>query len=275
VASIGVSVQPAVIDGVEHGTIGTLTIDNPERRNAMNAAMYLAVPDAMAALTAEADLRCIVIRGAGDEAFSAGSDISEFPSRRMGRTSNGDSKADGYDNAEHKAWAAVARAEVPVIAAIHGPCRGGGIAIALHADLRIAADDASFAVPPASLGLAYPIEATERLVSLVGPATAKSLLFTAQVIDAETALRIGLVQEVLTASALDEHIDRITHRIARLAPLSVRAAKVQVDAVSAAAGAAIDLTDAKLHARACYDSDDFKEGVTAFMEKRRPHFRGR
>lgn len=274
-ASIGVSVQSVVIDEVEHGTIGTLTIDNPERRNAMNSAMYLAVPEAMAALTAEADLRCIIIRGAGNEAFSAGSDISEFPEHRMGRSSDGNSKAEGYDNAEHKAWAAIAGANVPVIAAIHGPCRGGGIALALHADLRIAAADATFAVPPASLGLAYPIEATERLVSLVGPATAKSLLFTAQVIDAETALRVGLVQEVLPAPELDAYIDRTAHRIARLAPLSVRAAKVQIDAVSAAAGAAIDLTDAKLHARLCYDSDDFKEGVTAFMEKRRPHFRGR
>ena len=166
-ASIGISVRPAVIDPVGHGTIGTLTIDNPERRNAMNSAMYLAVPDAMAALAAEPDLRCIVIRGAGDEAFSAGSDISEFPKRRMGRATDGSSKAEGYDNAEHEAWAAIANARVPVIAAIHGPCRGGGIAIALHADIRIAGADATFAVPPASLGLAYPIEATERLVSLV------------------------------------------------------------------------------------------------------------
>lgn len=274
-ATIGASLRPAVIDDVEHGTIGTLTIDNPDRRNAMNAAMYLAVPDAMAALTKAADLRCIVIRGAGTEAFSAGSDISEFPDRRMGRTTNGSSKAEGYDNAEHRAWAAIAATRVPVIAAIHGPCRGGGIAIALHADIRIAADDATFAVPPASLGLAYPIEATERLVALVGPATAKSLLFTAQVLDADAALRSGLVQEVLPAADLDDHIDRLTHRIARLAPLSIQAAKVQVGALTAASTSAIDLADANALARSCYDSDDFKEGVTAFMEKRRPHFRGR
>ncbi len=274
-ASIGVSLQPAVIDDVEHGVIGTLTVDNPERRNAMNAAMYLAVPDAIAALTSEPELRCIVIRGAGHHAFSAGSDISEFPDRRMGRTTDGDSKAAGYDNAEHHAWAAIADAAVPVIAAIHGPCRGGGIAIAIHADIRVAAHDATFAVPPASLGLAYPIEATERLVSLVGPATAKSLLFTAQVLDADTALRVGLVQEVLPAAELDDHVDRLTHRIARLAPLSIQAAKIQVDALSAASSAAVDLTEVKALARACYDSDDFKEGVNAFMEKRRPHFRGK
>ena len=273
-ASIGVSVRSAVIDSVEHGTIGTLTIDNPGRRNAMNSAMYLAVPDAMAALADEPDLRCIVIRGAGNESFSAGSDISEFPNRRMGRASDGSSKAEGYDNAEHRAWAAIATARVPVIAAIHGPCRGGGIAIAIHADIRIASAGATFAVPPASLGLAYPIEATERLVSLVGPATAKSLLFTAQVIDAETALRIGLVQEVLPEAELDAHVERLTHRIARLAPLSIKAAKVQVDAISAAAGAGVDLANAKTHIRACYDSDDFKEGVAAFMQKRRPRFRG-
>ncbi|NCG23776.1 MAG: enoyl-CoA hydratase [Actinobacteria bacterium] len=283
-ASIGISVRPAVIDSevidsevidpVGHGTIGTLTIDNPGRRNAMNSAMYLAVPDAMAALAAEPDLRCIVIRGAGDEAFSAGSDISEFPNRRMGRATDGSSKAEGYDNAEHEAWAAIANARVPVIAAIHGPCRGGGIAIALHADIRIAGADATFAVPPASLGLAYPIEATERLVSLVGPATAKSLLFTARVVDAEAALRIGLVQEVVPEAELNAHVDRLTDQIARLAPLSINAAKVQVNAISAAAGAAVDLVNIKAHARACYDSADFKEGVAAFMQKRRPHFRG-
>ncbi|MBT5140211.1 MAG: enoyl-CoA hydratase [Acidimicrobiaceae bacterium] len=274
-ASIGISVRSAVIDDVEHGTIGTLTIDNPERRNAMNSAMYLALPDAMDALAAEPNIRCIIIQGAGNEAFSAGSDISEFPNRRMGRTADGNSKAEGYDNTEHKAWAAIANARVPVIAAIHGPCRGGGIAIALHADIRIAATDATFAVPPASLGLAYPIEATERLVSLVGPATAKSLLFTAQVLDAEAALRVGLVQEVLPKTELDAHIDRVTHRIARLAPLSIKTAKLQVDALSTAAGASVDLANMKAHAKACYDSDDFKEGVAAFMQKRRPHFRGR
>ncbi len=263
-AQIRTTIEQVEVDGFVHGSIGTMIIDNPERRNAMNAAMYQAVPDAVAELTAVDDLRCVILRGAGDEAFSAGSDISEFGDRRMGERSV------GYDSAEHGAWEAIAAIAVPVIAAIHGPCRGGGIAMALHADLRIAADDATFAVPPASLGIAYPAEATERLVALIGPAVAKKLLFTAEVLDAVEAHRVGLIEEVLTPGELDDHVARTARRIVRLAPLSIRAAKHTVDTIITHGRA-----DAADQARACYQSDDFKEGVRAFMEKRRPHFRGR
>ena len=109
-------------------------------------------------------------------------------------------EAEGYDRAEHAAWEAIESIPVPVIAAIRGSCRGGGVAIALHADLRIAADDATFSVPPANLGLSYPPEATRRLVATVGPSQAKRLLFTAEAIDAPRAERIGLVDEVVPAA---------------------------------------------------------------------------
>ena len=247
------------------GVIGSLIIDNPTRRNAMTADMYGAVRPAIDELMSDDQLRVVVLRGSGDEAFGAGSDISEFPTRRMGE------QADEFDRVEHDAWEALAEIPIPVIAAIHGPCMGGGIAMALHCDLRIAADDATFAVPPARLGLAYPQDALQRLADLVGPAQAKLLLYSARVIDAHEALRVGLVQEVVAKSALDHHVERLATQISRLAPLSHRATKLAVDS----------LTDSELEAaaaasrRTCYESTDFREGVQAFLDKRHATFTGR
>ena len=247
-----------------HDTIGTLVIDNPTRRNAMNVDMYLSVPRAVEELLA-ADVRVIVIRGAGRDAFGAGSDISEFPSRRFGND------ATEYDAAEHGAWRALAAIPVPVIAAIHGPCMGGGIAIALHTDIRLAADDATFSVPPARLGLAYPREALGRLVELVGPANAKLLLYSGNIIDAAAAASIGLVQEVVAKDRLDAHVTELAGRIAGLSPLTHRATKLSVDAIFDDTRAA----DAARARQECYDSKDFREGVQAFLDKRRPVFEGR
>ncbi|MEM9466936.1 MAG: enoyl-CoA hydratase-related protein [Actinomycetota bacterium] len=272
--SVDTTIEPVLDGGERLGCVATITIDNPERRNAMTAAMYQAVPAACAAATAEPDLRAVVLRGAGDRAFSAGSDISEFGERRMGRN------ADGYDRAEHEAWAAIESLAVPVIASIRGSCRGGGVAIALHADLRIAADDATFSVPPANLGLAYPPEATRRLVAAVGPSQAKRLLFTAEAFDADRAAAIGLVDEVVAADALDATVASTVDLIARKAPLTHRASKAVVDAIAAhGTDASMPLRDLAPDAAdavaACYDSDDFREGVRSFAEKRPPRFRGR
>ena len=144
VPSVATTITPVLIEDVRTGCIATITIDNPTRRNAMNAEMYQAVPAACAAATAEPDLRAVIIRGAGEQAFCAGSDITEFRERRMGTQSQ------GYDRDEHAAWSAIESLPVPVVAAIRGSCRGGGVALALHADVRIAGDDASFSVPPAN-----------------------------------------------------------------------------------------------------------------------------
>lgn len=270
---IDTTTEPVLVDGERVGSIVWITIDNPDRRNAMNAAMYLAVPDACEQAMAEPDLRAVILRGAGDQAFSAGSDISEFRERRMGQASA------GYDRAEHAAWTAIESLPVPVIAMIRGACRGGGVAIALHADVRVAGDDASFSIPPANLGLAYPPEATRRLVAAVGPSQTKRLLFTAEVIDANRAAEIGLVDEVVPADQLESHVDALVARIVERAPLSHRASKATVDAIVAHASAA-QLPLSELSSRAaeantaCYDSDDFREGVLAFSEKRSPRFRG-
>lgn len=248
------------------GPVGFLVIDNEERRNAMDRAMYAAVPAAAAELRRDPALRVVVLRGAGDEAFGAGSDISEFPEHRFG-----DSAAD-YDRLEHDAWAALTELEVPVIAAINGPCMGGGVAMALHADIRVAADDARFALPPARLGIAYPVTAVGRLVALVGPGRANLLLASARVIDADTAERYGLVDEVVERAELHDHVGALAGEIAALAPLSIRAAKAAISSLVPTVAAESHATAA---VTACYDSEDFHEGVAAFMEKRPAEFRGR
>ena len=256
-------------DGAVHtsvdGAVGTLLMDNPSRRNAMTAAMYQAMPDAIDGLVADPNVRVIVLRGAGDEAFCAGSDVSEFSQRRTA------GKAGSYENAEHAAWHALAYCELPAIAAIHGPCMGGGVALAIHCDLRFAADDATFATPPARLGIAYPAEAVQRLVALVGPAATKQMLFGAEKMDATAAAAQGLVESVQSKSELDEYVADVSASIAELAPLSIKAAKVAVDHFTYAAP---DADAVRESARACYTSADYTEGLAAFTEKRPAVFKG-
>ena len=255
----------AAVRAEREGHVGTLIIDNPEAGNAMTADMYGAVRAAVDELLSDHTLRVVVLRGSGDVAFGAGSDISEFATRRMG------ADAVVFDAAEHDAWDAIGQIPLPVIAAIHGPCMGGGIAMALQCDVRIAADDATFAVPPARLGLAYPPQALSRLVELVGPSNAKFLLYSAKVVDADEALRIGLVQEVVPKATLDTHVMNLCEQVARLAPLSHRATKLSVDALTSP-----HLDEAATSARrACYDSADYREGVQAFLDKRHAVFEGR
>jgi enoyl-CoA hydratase/carnithine racemase len=241
------------------GPVGTLVIDNPDRRNAMDLAMYAAVPDAVATLLAHDGLRVVVLRGAGDRAFGAGSDISEFRAKRTGEA------AAHYNATEAAAAHAIESIPVPVLAAIHGACMGGGVGLALCADLRYAADDAKFAVTPAKLGVGYPPDSMGRLVDAVGAPRAKELVFTAQVIDAAEAERIGLVNQVLPKADLDAHVANVAAAISQLAPLSLRAAK----------SAAHDRASAADDAARCYSSADFLEGIDAHLTKRSPHFEGR
>ncbi len=230
----------------------------------MTADMYEAVPAAVADLLSHTEVRVVVLRGAGSDAFGAGSDISEFSTRRLG------DQASVYESAEHRAWRALAEIPLPVIAAIHGPCMGGGVAMALHCDIRIAADDATFSVPPARLGLAYPRQALVRLTELVGPATTKLLLFSARVIKAEEALRLGLLQQVVPKPDLDDEVERLAERVSSLAPLTHRATKLSVDSIR---DETLTAPAAEAHDD-CYDSADFREGIQAFLDKRPATFQG-
>lgn len=248
------------------GAIAEIVIDRPERRNAVDLATWKAIPGSVAAAMANADTRVIVLRGGGDKAFVSGADISEFNEVRRDAETNRE-----FTRHVLAATEALRSCPRPVIAQIQGYCIGGGIVLACACDIRIAADDATFAVPAAKLGLGYELENYEALARLVGHGAAAQMVMTAQPLDAQRAHQIGLVQEVVPTSDLQEHVTAIAEQITRLAPLSLTAAKA-----SARAALSRELRNAAYSAiDACFDSADFSEGRRAFGEKRPPEFTGR
>jgi enoyl-CoA hydratase/carnithine racemase len=253
---------------VREGAIAWLLFDHEARRNAITVAMWEAIPEAVRRVERDADVRVVVMRGAGSEAFVSGADISEFERMRTGDAGR------EYDAMTAQAFSALQSLEKPLIALIHGFCIGGGAAIALTADLRYAADDVCFAVPPARLGLGYHTAGIQALVRTVGfPGTA-DLLFTARRIGAQEARRIGLVNEVFAKDVLDEKVEELAHTIAENAPLTIRSAKISLQELGRME-AQRDVARITESLERCYRSDDFKEGVRAFLEKRKPRFQGR
>ena len=251
------------------GQVAELILNAPERKNALPLAAWQRIPDLMLQLQLDDTVRICVVKGAGGKNFCAGADISEFEAVR----SNPEA-AKHYDDINVAAFKALKSVPIPVVAAIEGPCLGGGLGIALACDMRIATRSAFFGIPAARLGLAYPPEALADLLAAVPPADAKQLLFTGERIPAERALHIGLINEITGEDQLDDRIETLCQTISSNAPLSLKAAKHAVNLLSEQSGGA-DMSAALRNAQTCIDSEDYREGCNAFLEKRSPAFQGR
>jgi enoyl-CoA hydratase/carnithine racemase len=245
------------------GAVATLTIDRPERRNAVDLATWRALPGVAARLAGDAAVRVVVVRGTGREAFSAGADLDDLAAL-VGRPDEGATYLATVDAAVQ----ALTEVPVPTIAMIHGACIGGGWELAAACDLRFGAADVRIAVPPARIGLVHSVAATERLLRLVGPATTKRLLFAAEPLDAVRALEAGLLDEVHPPEALEQATDAFARTVASRSPTSVRAAKRIVAALQADG----DVAEARRAVRDAFAGDDFAEGARAARAKRPPRF---
>lgn len=251
-----------------HGSTGTLVLNAPERRNALSLDMWQAIPGLVEHFEKDPAIRAIVVKGAGDEAFAAGADISEFEANRA---TDGGAKA--YDAATFRATHSLERCSKPVIAAIRGVCFGGGMALAMACDLRLATDDSRFCIPAAKLGIGYGLAGTEGLVAKLGPALTAEMLFTAKVYSAQEALMRGIVQATAPIGAFDALIASYTAMLGQNSPLSIIAAKKAIRAALTAADH--DREEAQRAVAACMASADYAEGRSAFLQKRKPNFQGR
>lgn len=251
------------------GHIATVVFNRPHVRNAFNLAMWSALPGVVDGLARDPDVRAIVFRGAGEDAFASGADISEFRANRKDRAS-----AEAYNARTAAAAHAMETCPKPTVAMIHGYCMGGAVAVALACDLRFSSDTGKFGIPAGRLGIIYGLHAVKRLVSLVGPAVAKDILFSARVLDAQEALRAGFVQRVVPAADLAAHTYDYLARVSENAPLTIQGAKLIIEAIVEDGGVAKQDDIAQLLLRA-FESADYKEGTAAFLEKRRPRFIGR
>ena len=252
----------------KEGYIGWITFNNPARRNAVSLEMWEALGVILTDFQQDDNIRVVVVKGAGDKAFVSGADISEFEKKR-----NSAASTEEYAKISAKGRGMLYQLDKPLIAMIQGFCIGGGLAVALSADVRFATDDSKFAIPAARLGLGYDFSGMKVLTDLVGPSCAKDIMFTARFLDAEEALRIGLINRVVSKDELESTVRDYTEVISNNAPLTVKTAKA---AVREALKDPEDRDLAKIAKMIdeCFDSQDYAEGRRAFMEKRKPVFTG-
>ena len=243
--------------------IGRLTFNRPAQRNALTWAMYDGLVETLERVDADPAMRALIITGAGDKAFAAGTDIGQF------REFKSPADAIGYEQRIDSVLTCLEACRVPTIAAIAGACTGGGAAIAACCDLRIAATGARFGFPIArTLGNCLSMANLARLSALIGAARVKEIIFTARLIEADEAQRIGLVSEITTPDALAERAQALAQTVASLAPLTLRSTKLALRRMQ---GAVVEDEELILM---CYGSADFREGMEAFLAKRPPAWTG-
>ena len=246
--------------------VGYIILDNPSRLNAISLSMGEKIGILLKEYENNNNIRCVVLKGKGKKAFSAGADISEFNNNR----SQSDTVLK-YDNVSKNSLQILQRFSKPTIALIDGYCIGGGLATALSCDIRLASKKSTFAIPAAKLGLAYDYLGIKKLRDIVGPSRAKYIFFTARQFTSDEAMQMGIIEQIFNDSDFDEHTLKVLNAISDNAPLTIASAKLAIDA---------DPQDSKMIQRCrefeqvCFSSKDYEEGRLAFSEKRKPFFKG-
>lgn len=248
--------------------IAWITFNNPAKHNAMSVDMWQSLASALPELAADASVRVLILRGAGDKAFVSGADISEFERKRSNLK-----EVEAYNALSEDIGQKLLNFSKPTIAMVHGYCIGGGLSIAGSCDLRFASSGARFAIPAAKLGIGYRYNALKRLVDLVGLPSAADMFYSARQLDAEESRAIGLVNRVCSADELEDFVRTYAARIAGNAPLSIASAKYAFIDMFKDPGKK-DPATCRKYEDACATSQDYKEGRTAFRERRLPVFKG-
>jgi enoyl-CoA hydratase/carnithine racemase len=248
--------------------VGYITFNNPEKHNAVSIEMWDALEQILDGFRSSQDIRAIVLNGAGGKAFVSGADISKFDKERSSKEA-----VLSYNKRTQKVYENLETFPKPTIAMIDGYCIGGGLNLAVCCDIRICSEKSKFAMPAAKLSLGYPFSSIKRLFDVMGPGMAKHFMFTAEKISASEALACGLVQKLVSEDSIDSYVKDYALNIANNAPLTIKAMK-QIGIEISKNSDERDLLLCEKLASACFDSEDYKEGRKAFMEKRKPNFQG-
>ena len=256
-----------MLSRVEEG-VGYITFNNPEKHNAVSIEMWDALEKILAEFSSSKEIRVIVLNGAGGKSFVSGADISKFDKERSSKEA-----VLSYNKRTQKVYELLETFPKPTIAMIDGYCIGGGLNLAVCCDIRICSEKSKFAMPAAKLSLGYPFSSIKRLFDVMGPGMAKHFMFTAEKISASEALACGLVQKLVSAENIETYIRDYALTISHNAPLTIKAMK-QIGIEILKNPDERDLLLCEQLASACFDSEDYKEGRKAFMEKRKPNFKG-